>query len=266
MLGRFYMIGNRADSKKNVIITTIIIVVFVTIAAGLFLFFTLYDWSGSNHWEQSLSASNVTQTTSSQLGMTSREPIAFRQLDDPLLVLVNSEHKMPTGADSRVIERFGIILDERAMEAYEQMYAAAIKDNISLWVSSSYRDATLQGQLYQKEIDDNLKKGMIENEAVEAANKAVQKAGYSEHNTGLAFDFNGATDDFQYTKAYAWLMQNAVDYGFILRYPQNKEDITGIMYEPWHFRYVGTEHAKKMNSLDMCLEEYVEYVRAQQAQ
>ena len=61
------------------------------------------------------------------------------------------------------------------------------------------------------------------------------------------------------------MLEHAEDYGFVLRYPEDKEDITGIMYEPWHFRYVGVEHAKKMNELHMCLEEYIEYVRSQQS-
>ena len=104
-----------------------------------------------------------------------------------------------------------------------------------------------------------------ENEAVEAADRAVQKPGYSEHNTGLAMDFNTVNDSFKNTNTYAWLMEHAEDYGFVLRYPEDKEDITGIMYEPWHFRYVGVEHAKKMNELHMCLEEYIEYVRSQQS-
>ena len=106
---------------------------------------------------------------------------------------------------------------------------------------------------------------MTENEAVEVADRAVQKPGYSEHNTGLAMDFNTVNDSFKNTNTYAWLMEHAEDYGFVLRYPEDKEDITGIMYEPWHFRYVGVEHAKKMNELHMCLEEYIEYVRSQQS-
>lgn len=257
------MTDYRTRGKKNLSITVIIIILFAAMAAGIFLFFTLYDWGGSNFAQQLTEPAGVVQETSTITETVSTAPIEFQQLDDPLLVLVNAEHKMPTGTDSRLIEQFGITLDERAMNAYGQMYAAA-SNYITLWVSSAYRDAAFQDRLYQQEIDDNLKKGMTENQAVEAAGRAVQKSGYSEHNTGLALDFNGAADSFQNTNTYAWLMQNAADYGFILRYPEDKQEITGIMYEPWHFRYVGVEHAQNMKRLNMCLEEYVEYVREQQ--
>ena len=67
--------------------------------------------------------------------------------------------------------------------------------------------------------------------------------------------------DFENTKEFAWLVENAEDYGFILRYKKEKRDITKVNYEPWHWRYVGVEHAKEINKLDMCLEEYIEYLK-----
>ena len=163
-----------------------------------------------------------------------------------------------------MVEQYDITLDKRALDAYGQMYEAASKDGITLRISSGYRSPTLQAQLYEQEIDDNLAKGMTENEAVEKeADRAVQKPGYSEHNTGLAMDFNTVNNSFKNTNTYTWLMET-VYYGFVLRYPEDKENIR-INVQPWHFRYVGVEHAKKMNELHMCLEEYVEYVRSQQS-
>lgn len=91
----------------------------------------------------------------------------------------------------------------------------------------------------------------------------INKPGASDHNLGLAVDFNNVDNDFENSKAYKWLSENAEDYGFILRYPKDKVSITGIEYESWHWRYVGKEHAKKMNELDMCLEEYVDYLKNQ---
>ena len=102
-----------------------------------------------------------------------------------------------------------------------------------------------------------------EEEAEKAAELLVQRPGYSEHATGLALDFNGVSSDFEHDEAYLWLNEHAAEYGFVLRYPTDKVNLTGIDYEPWHFRYVGVEHAKKMNELHMCLEEYIEYVRSQ---
>ena len=245
------MSRNNVRDKKNLIITIIVIVLIAAVAAGLFLFFTLYDFGGTNRSgsDQTSPINTLSQNTSNDSAVnTSSNTVEFTQLDDPLLVLVNADHKMPDGTDDGVVEQYDITLDKRALDAYGQMYQAASQDGITLWISSGYRSPTLQAQLYQQEIDNNLAKGMTENEAVEAADRAVQKPGYSEHNTGLAMDFNTVND-----------------YGFVLRYPEDKEDITGIMYEPWHFRYVGVEHAKKMNELHMCLEEYIEYVRSQQS-
>ena len=124
------------------------------------------------------------------------------------------------------------------------MYQAASQDGITLWISSGYRSPTLQAQLYQQEIDNNLAKGMTENEAVEAADRAVQKPGYSEHNTGLAMDFNTVNDSFkiQIPMLGLWSMRRITVLYCVI---EDKEDITGIMYEPWHFRYVGVEHAKR---------------------
>ena len=92
--------------------------------------------------------------------------------------------------------------------------------------------------------------------------KIINKPGTSEHNLGLAVDFNYVNLDFENTKAFTWLKENAEDYGFILRYRKDKEDITKVEYEPWHWRYVGKEHAKKINELDMCLEEYIDYLKS----
>ena len=90
--------------------------------------------------------------------------------------------------------------------------------------------------------------------------------GTSEHNTALAADLLGEdygwlTQDFAKTDAYKWLIANCAKYGFILRYTKEKQDITGVIYEPWHYRYVGEKHAKKINQLGFCLEEYIDYLK-----
>ena len=97
--------------------------------------------------------------------------------------------------------------------------------------------------------------------AKEEAGKNVAVPGTSEHQLGLAVDFNTDQVSFENTKEFAWLKANAAKYGFVNRYPKDKTSITGINYEPWHWRYVGVEHANKMNELNYCLEEYVEYLK-----
>lgn len=102
---------------------------------------------------------------------------------------------------------------------------------------------------------------MSKKEAEEMTLKIINKPGTSEHNLGLAVDFNYVNLDFENTKGFRWLKNNAENYGFILRYKKEKEDITKVEYEPWHWRYVGKEHAILMNRLDMCLEEYIDYLK-----
>lgn len=97
---------------------------------------------------------------------------------------------------------------------------------------------------------------MDSSEAEAVAANSIARPGSSEHSTGLAIDFNGVSEEFDTTPEYRWLMKHAADYGFILRYAEEKESITGIRFEPWHFRYVGSEHAREINRLGLCLEEY----------
>ncbi len=179
------------------------------------------------------------------------------------LVLVNPEVKLPDEyrQNSKIITAFDREMDSRLKEPYEVLYRAACNDGISLWISSCYRSSELQQELFQEEIDENLKAGMTQAQAESEAEMAVARPGYSEHNTGLAIDFNGVTMDFENSKAFSWLQKNAAEYGFILRYPKGKELITHIMYEPWHYRYVGAEHAKKIKEKGMCLEEYLYYLQ-----
>ena len=103
--------------------------------------------------------------------------------------------------------------------------------------------------------------GKTQEEADKLTLEYINKPGGSDHNLGLAVDFNYVDNSFAKTSEYKWLLKNAENYGFILRYPEDKEDKTKIAYESWHWRYVGEENAKRMNELNMCLEEYVEYLQ-----
>ena len=97
-------------------------------------------------------------------------------------------------------------------------------------------------------------------EAEEKAATIVARPGTSEHHCGFAIDFNETNTSFEKSNAYKWMLNNAADYGFILRYPEDKQDITGVIYEPWHWRFVGIDVAKDINSKNMCLEEYIEEI------
>lgn len=137
-----------------------------------------------------------------------------------------------------------------AAEALMKMVDAASLENISLYNMSAFRSYNYQVNLYNK---------YIKRDGQEAADKYSARPGYSEHQTGLCTDLNNVSDSFEGSDEANWLKNNAYKYGFILRFPKGKEDITGYKYEPWHYRYVGEEVAKIIYEDDITLEEYYAY-------
>lgn len=132
------------------------------------------------------------------------------------------------------------------------MVDAAKAEGISLRSVSPYRSYSTQQSTYN---------GWVAKSGKAKADTYSARPGYSEHQTGLAVDINCASQkaNFQNTKEYAWLIKNCYKYGFILRYPKGKEYITGYVYEPWHYRYIGVEHATKVHNLGITYEEYYAY-------
>lgn len=157
-------------------------------------------------------------------------------------------------------------VDARAGVFYQQMCDAALKDGITLYLRSGYRTISTQVVNYNANIDRLKKQGSTEEEAIAETNLYYTKPGHSEHHTGLAFDIitpeyhdeiYTLSEKFAETEAYEWLIENCAEYGFILRYAEDKTDLTQINFEPWHYRYVGKEHAKYIMKNDLCLEEYI---------
>lgn len=181
------------------------------------------------------------------------------------LTLVNYENKLPEDYEFTLarIDQYREF-DSRAIKYLDNMMNDIRKDGISnIWIQSSYRSVEEQQKVYDDEMELHRSQGKTKEEAQILTEQVINKPGYSEHNLGLAVDFNYVDQSFKDTKAYKWLMENAEDYGFILRYPEEKESITKVDYEPWHWRYVGEENAKKINELNMCLEEYIDYLTKQ---
>lgn len=151
---------------------------------------------------------------------------------------------------------------EKALQAlYIEMRAAGYTD---VSVTSGYRSYKKQESLYntytQREMSDN---GISREEAQKIVDTYSARPGTSEHQTGLCCDMHNlssASQKFAQEEAYTWLINNCYKFGFILRFPEGKEDITGYSFEPWHYRFVGRYHASEMHRLDMCLEEYVAYL------
>ena len=210
--------------------------------------------------ENSLKSGEISKTESSQSQRVDPADLVLQeQSSDWRLLLVNPQNPMPEGYTVNVVEYDDVEMDERICDAYKEMQRDAHENGYTLWISSAYRSVEKQQDLLDAEVSRHMREdGLSEEEALEKALQTMTVPGYSEHNTGLAIDLNGVTaiED----EEYEWLCRHAADYGFILRYPQGKEAVTGIQFEAWHFRYVGQEHAQYMVQHDMCLEEYIAYL------
>ncbi len=182
---------------------------------------------------------------------------------DSLLVIANKKHRLPEGyvpSDLAYPEGVEMRYNTWSMRleaavAIEEMFAAAENEGVHLVMGSGYRGEDFQTTLYY---------GYVDSYGKETADAISSRPGYSDHQTGLATDLCGVdtaydlTQEFEGTDEGKWLAAHAHEYGFIMRYPKDKEDITGYSYEPWHFRYVGKEEAAKIYAAgaDMTMEEY----------
>lgn len=189
-----------------------------------------------------------------------------KEITDWKLVLVNFENSLP---DDFAIDLVNIDkirkFDSRAIDALNEMLQAMKNDGITnVWVQSAYRSMEHQEEVFERKVKQYENQGKSREEAEKMALQTINKPGTSEHNLGLAVDFNYVDYQFDETAGFVWLKEHAEKYGFILRYAKEKENITKVDYEPWHWRYVGKEHAVKMNEMGMCLEEYVEYLESQE--
>ena len=183
-----------------------------------------------------------------------------------ILLLVNAEHPLPEECEIEVVPLLTEYQQSVNILCYDQavkMLADCREAGNSVTVCSSYRDHHKQVQLFKEEIRKYRSEGYSKKEAKEKAGTAVAVPGTSEHELGLALDivdkaYQLLDDGQENTPTQQWLMANSYKYGFILRYPKDKTDLTGIIYEPWHYRFVGEEAAKYIYEHQICLEEYLE--------
>ena len=183
------------------------------------------------------------------------------------LLLVNKNHKVPEGYVVELEEvEDGHQVNKRIVKSLKQMLADARKEGLSPLICSSYRTNDKQQKLYNNKVREYERWGCSSEEAKEFASYWVAIPGTGEHETGLAVDI--VSKDYQIldekqeqTDVQRWLIDNSYKYGFALRYPTDKKDITMINYEPWHYRYVGVNNATYMKEQDMCLEEYIDYLK-----
>ena len=220
--------------------------------------------------DPTVSSAENTAAPANALGLTADEARAM--LADPLMVLVNHTSKMPDDYTFDTKEcgsatAVNKTLQTAACDAFLSMQKAAAADGVTVWMQSGYRSVKYQTSLYERKTKYYLDKGYDNATAKEKAAAVVNPPGYSEHNCGLAADLNspehtGLDEGFEKTAAFRWLCEHAGDYGFILRYPKDAEDKTEIIYEPWHWRYVGVENAAKINASGLCFEDYIETLQS----
>lgn len=227
-------------------------------------------------------AQRVTEnTTTSEDGSSNTAANATMPVDFPKiattdwrLLLVGPDHPLKQEIPGSQLTEVapGEKLDKRVVTDYQNMKAAAKEAGIVITEISGYRSIADQQVVFNEKFQRMKAQGMTDEEAKAATMTDMTEPGYSEHHTGLAMDVVDeawlATDptwtlseDYGKTAGGKWLAEHGPEYGFIIRYPANKTDLTKITYEPWHLRYVGREVAEYMNKEDLCLEEFVQEVK-----
>lgn len=192
----------------------------------------------------------------------SSEPVFHK--DDWNLILINKQHPIPDDYNFNLgVITGNLQCDERVIPELLAMLKQAKADNISLLICSPYRSKEYQTQLFDRKIDAYMEQGLSYMDAYKLTSQAVTIPGSSEHQAGLAIDiytdsYTTLDAGFGNTDAGKWLAAHCSEYGFILRYPEGKEYITGIEYEPWHFRYVGKDAAQIIMEQGITLEEFID--------
>ena len=156
------------------------------------------------------------------------------------VLIVNKSYSLP--------EDYNPGLDATTEEAFNQLSADATQEGLNLYIGSDFRSYSYQVEVYES---------YCETYGWQQADTFSARPGYSEHQTGLTIDCNTIDDAFGQTEEAVWLADHCADYGFIIRFPDGKENITGYQYEPWHIRYVGVDIAREIMSKGLCLEEYL---------
>lgn len=236
------------------------------------------ETSSPSSSEQSVSESKNSEEIESSSSQAVKNELEEQLIDTPNahssdwnLVLVNRYNQLEEDIDFEPhYTANGRIIDSRIAESYEKMIADGEAQGLEFLLISSYRSLARQQEIYDSVYQSNISKGYSEEEATRETEEYIALPHASEHSTGLAVDItepvldslgDGLIEEFEDTAEGKWLHEHAADYGFILRYPRGKEDITIIEYESWHFRYVGIENAHYIKENDLTLEEYVEILK-----
>lgn len=210
-----------------------------------------------------LTDTTQTQSTETTITQTTQPPTTKVDKTQWNLILVNSDNYVPENYEVNLTQlKNGQAVDERCYEDLQKMMDDCRAEGLEPVICSAYRTNKKQTELYNRQVDKWKAKGYSDSKARLEAGKLVAIPGTSEHQLGLAVDIVDVSyqlldENQENTAVQKWLMQNSWKYGFILRYPTDKREITKITYEPWHYRYVGKDDAKKIFNSGLCLEEYL---------
>lgn len=248
--------------KIKILLTIVLVFLCVSIAAGAVLAWAHIRGITELAKKQAHPVSQVTVESGDSL------PVYEDSLN---LLLVNSSQGLPQNYQVQNEEYLGVSADKRILPALKKMMGDAEAAGCPLKLKGGYVDSKTQDDRFNSMAQKLIKEQRLSQ--VRAENQAqttVGRGGYNENQTGLAVEFvaegQKSGSNFAETASYRWLIQNSVSYGFILRFPQDKESATGMSFSPSHFRYVGSSNAVKMRELSMCLEEYVPYIAKQSGQ
>ncbi len=252
----------KANKRRKMISTVVVIFVLIVLMLVVALL------AGGNKKEPvssvSVPVAVVSTPPSSVPPVSSSGPVG--EYDEPgIPALFNATHPIP---DDYKMDLVSIgnnhTMDAPAARAYLAMSEAAKADGIKLTPISGYRTHERQTNNYNASIQRYIDQGKTKEEATRLTQDYYAIPGTSEHEAGLAVDVNSLDDSFEKTPEFKWLQENAQQFGFILRYRRETKEITRVNYEPWHYRYVGTNHAARINELGITLEEYVELLNSEQ--
>lgn len=220
-----------------------------------------YQKITNSNLEKTYNTKEIVTNVNANLDYDFYENTEVTDISKDTLMIVNKHYKIPDNYQPENLvpvddEKYGYwnMIRADVYEEFKKMSADAQKDNVTLFIASPYRSYNDQKILYNS---------YVASDGVKKADTYSARPGYSEHHTGLAMDlipeFGLELDTFENSDGFKWMQENGYKYGFILRYPKDKEYITGYMYEPWHYRYVGVDVATTIKNKNLTFEEYYEY-------
>lgn len=256
---------NKAPKQKQIIVWLSVTVLVLSICFLGFVGVSFAKYGKEDTSSQSMPEnSNLSTSSNDSRYVTRGEYVLDAEYTE--LLLVNESNPLPKDfsveddlitIEDKYINGNLKQINKNVWPYMKAMIEAAWAEDVKLFIWSPYRSFETQNRLYEDKVKRLMQEGLGKEEAEIEAATVVAKAGTSEHQTGLCADFNMANDRFEKTKEYEWLLKNAEDYGFIMRYSAEKQPITGIIKESWHWRFVGINAAKEMNKSGLCLEEYI---------